>query len=181
MNVKKLVGSLVSVVVLLVFCVAPLSAAEVAVKPSDTHYVFAHRALPSLLFTKKEALLRAFENRGQSFVEDLWAAVQKTTSENGTAPRDKEGLVYSKERVENATVHLVKLPRPSGLAEAFFTAVIEKDGKAKYFTLELTTERAGCPFQTILGEWQENGQHSNYGCGPKVDKQEFIKEIIARF
>lgn len=159
---------------------SPIPAAEVGSQPRDCHYIFAHKAVPSLLFTKKEGLFKAFETRGQAFVEDLWTAVANSTAKT-SKPVDSKGLEFSKEKTDGIEVYLIKLPEPLSMAEAYFVAVAEKDKKIRYFTLELTSEISRCDASTILGEWTEDGRHHNYGCGPKPEKQEFLKAISANF
>ena len=75
----------------------------------------------------------------------------------------------------------MKLPKPERMAEAYFVAVAEKDKTTRYFTLELTSGMSKCDASTILGEWKPDGKHINYGCGPKPEKQEFLKAIANSF
>ena len=59
--------------------------------PRDGHYIFAHNALPSLLFKRQESVVAAFENRGQAFVESLWAAVMDSMTKKGLRGRRRGG------------------------------------------------------------------------------------------
>lgn len=154
------------------------SLAQTREKQRKCHYTFAHRALPSLLFTRQPELISAFETRGLEFVETLWNAVVKSDGANDP-PVDKTGLSYSKEQIEGVTVYLVGLPKPVAIAEAFYVAVAIKEGQARYFTLELSEpEVSGCASSTVLGEWLKDGKHSPR-CGPNADKREFLKAIAA--
>jgi len=175
---KNCVCLIVCINLLVIACMLAATESQAQDKPDDTHYIFAHKALPSLLFTRQEALFRAFENRGQSFVEDLWAEVAKTTGVDADS-RNKE-LKYSKENISGINVYVIKLPPPKAMAEAYYVALLEKDKKPRYFTLELTYKGSSCADSTMLGEWLAEGRHRNYGCGPKPEKQELLKAIAGR-
>jgi hypothetical protein len=151
--------------------------------PRDCHYMFAHTAIPTLVFTKTEALLTAFETRGQAFIEDLWASVAEVAEKHGQPPIDKTGLRFSKENRDNINIYLIELPRPGAITEAYFVGVAQKDKTVKYFTLELAAKMMNdrCDTSTVLGGWTTDHKHQNYGCGPKPQREEFIKAICENF
>lgn len=147
-------------------------------RQDDTHYVFAHKAIPALLYTRKDALFKTFESSGQAFVEALWEDIARAAGVDNDKRRKL--LEFSKEKIRGITVYVIKMPPPSQIVEAFYVAVLEKDGTPKCYTLELTMREGGCTSSTMLGEWPADGQHRNLGCGPKPEKDAFLRAIAWR-
>jgi hypothetical protein len=167
-------------------CLAVLAAAwmfsppqtEAQGRKDDTHYIFAHKAIPTLLYTRKDALFKTFESNGQAFVEALWEDIARGAGLDNDERRKL--LEFSKEKIRGATVYVIKMPPPSQIVEAFYVAVMEKDGAPRCFTLELMMREGGCASSTMLGEWPTDGQHRNLGCGPKPEKEAFLRAISWR-
>lgn len=177
-KIKELVG----VMVLLAGWTSNVLGSE-STMPRACHYMFAHTAIPTLVFTRTEALLTVFETKGQAFIEDLWASVAEVAEKQGQSPIDKTGLRFSKEKRDDINIYLIELPKPRAIAEAFFGGVAQKDKMVKYFTLELAAKMMndGCDTATVLGGWTTDHKHQNYGCGPKPEREEFIKAICKNF
>ena len=144
------------------------------------HYVFAHRALPSVIFSCDEKTLMAFETNGQVFVQRVWDAVGKEARKAGQSMIDSNGLEFSVEHIGYTKLYLIRLPEPVVPPEAFYVAAVVQDGKAtKFFTLEKTfcpTETPQCD-NTVLGGWTKNGIHVNYGIGPAPIKEHFLSAL----
>jgi hypothetical protein len=151
-------------------------------EPRRHHYEFTHRALPALLFTQKDKTLGLLENDEHSFLKDLWIEVGETVQGDGHSVLEYIDLEFSKEKINNIKIYVARLPKPVGLTEAYFVAIVEKENSIKYFTLERTVVEmcAGRNDATVLGEWTSDGKHLNYGCGPKPLKEDFIRAVTEK-
>jgi hypothetical protein len=170
------------VLVLLGAAPAGLSAqSPEAGSPRYQHYGFAHRMVPNLVFSRQADVLSAFDNHGQEFVEALWEDAGKIAARNGQETIPKAGIEFSKEKANNMTLYLIKLPPPLAMTEAYFIAVVAKEGSVRYFTLEKTISLAdkGKDDATVLGGWTKDRKHMNYGPGPKPEKEEFVKKLAS--
>ncbi len=82
------------------------------------------------------------------------------------------------------TVHVVAMPTPQFNTEAYFVAIVHRDGErseymrpspsTRYFTLE-KTRIADRP---LLCEWHADGTRANHGEGPEADIDLFVEAVL---
>lgn len=156
---------------------------------SSQHYLFAHRALPSVLFRDPAWTLGVLGGPdGERFVRDLWAQAGARVPPEAQRPAD--GLAVQVGGTGgNGLIASVHLPPPREITEAYRIAIVAKvaDPSApsldrleylRYFTLELGHDLAADRPCTFLGEWTRDGKHRNLGIGPAVDEDAFIRAIF---
>jgi hypothetical protein len=137
------------------------------------HYVFAHRALPSVIFRDKVWALSVLNGRdADRFVHDLWEQVGESLP--AEARSEPAGLAVRAAGTGNGLIVFVEMPPPQELTEAHTIVIAAKCAEAdpptlddleyvRYFAVErgvdLTTDE---PIR-VLGEWRESGVHANHG------------------
>lgn len=151
------------------------------------HYVFVHRALPSVMFGDPSWLFAVLNGPDvRRFLGDLWARVGQRT---GPAEhRASEGLA-AETFVEGPHLFaLVTLPRPLEPAEAYFAALVagfadpaapSLDALAwsRFFTLEHGLDFRTEEPCTFLCEWTRDGKHRNLGEGPAAEPGAFVRAL----
>jgi hypothetical protein len=77
-------------------------------------------------------------------------------------------------RFNNDDGYLIEMPTPRRAGECFFLAIVRKgDGAIDYLTLERTDNDG-----VMLGGWNAEGGHLNYGEKSTRDLDGFIAEVI---
>ena len=153
--------------------------------PRQQHYVFAHAMLPRLLLDDPEKFVAILASQeAEDFLAYLWRRAGEEA--NDAQPVEPEGLGRTVEKLAEGIAVLVRMPCPLAITEAYFGAVIMRQGKKglfrratpqiRYFTLELGVTDDGCP-RTVLCEWNKDG-HVNYGDGPSPDPGQFLEAIL---
>jgi hypothetical protein len=157
-------------------------------KSRGQHYAFAHRVLPSLIWTHSEhlwSLLTGSER--DAFLQAVW----KAAGENQEPSEQVDGttLRSSIHRHGSSTIFLITLPQPIAPAEAYFVAIIfgnpppitpaeSSIDQIRYFTLELAHNVITQEQYTVVAEWRK-AQHFNLGSGPRPDTQAFLEHLGA--
>src|SRR5262245_32045281 len=121
-------------------------------EPRRHHYRFAHRELPSAVFHFGDRMVTA----GRGF-----AARGRTT----TGGRPGGGIPP----VRRHEILLVSFPQPTSPGEAHFAVVFlsRAGAPARYFTVEYARSPMTDVQYTVLAEWTQDGNHLNYGPGPR--------------
>lgn len=154
------------------------------------HYVFVHRALPSVLFHDPSWLLAVLNGPdAQRLLGDLWSRAGERSPLEGR--REPDGLGVETFLGGAHLFALITLPPPHAVAEAHLVAAVagfvdadepslDALAWARLFTLEygvdLTTE-VPC---TFLCEWTPDGRHHNLGAGPPTDAAAFVQAVQAQ-
>jgi len=168
------------------------------------HYIFAHRALPSVIFSHSSQVLAILNGRdGDRFLADLWdEAGEYYPPDQRRAP---EGLHVEMRRAgDNGVIAVIWLPAPQDFGEAHLIAIIAKlatpeapshrgeaesaeggaprgmDGLAyvRCFLLEFGINVMTEQPCTYLCEWTRDGSHRNLGRGPAVEERAFVEAIF---
>ena len=118
------------------------------------HYLFAHRALPSLFFGDPARFMWACLDAGLPFLEEFWVHVAQSVEEDQRLEPDGLALTV-RDPGEEVAVVLVTMPEPRAVPEAWFVAVAyrparESNGKrgalARFITLEFGMDmETACP------------------------------------
>lgn len=137
------------------------------------HYLFAHRALPSTVFQYGADLVAAGRD-GDLALDDVWHRVGQTLPDQERLPAD--GLAVSHHHIDEHDVLLVTFPPAVHPPEAHYAAIAlsTRDGRVRYITLEDARSPIDGSGYTVLGEWTDDGDHVNRGCGPKPGPDAFL-------
>jgi len=147
--------------------------------PRGHHYYFAHRYLPYLLFTDTDNIRERLEKNGEEYLKWLWTRCGRRVSEAERIATD--GLGISLKRPEpDVTVIIIRYPAPQGITETYFTALVFWGDKVAYMTLEYGWDSKAACGRTVLGEWDSEGTHHNYGTGPEPSEEAFLRSILTR-
>jgi hypothetical protein len=154
-------------------------------KARGQHYLFAHRALPSIFHAEPEKFILALAKSRGDVLNSLWGRVGQDVQ--GPDLVTAEGLGYEIRNPGNeTTIALITLPSPRCVTEAYFVALAYRPQKkgvfssrkavTRYITLEYGFETSGIP-RTVLCEWKGDGTHLNMGNGPAPTLQAFFEAV----
>lgn len=145
------------------------------------HYVFAHRVMPRLFYRDADRLMTAMAERRAELLRAMWVDLGEQFF--STAQVAADGIdVFVPAPGAGPRVVVLIFPPPVAPAEAFFAALVELPDKSlRYFTLERPVEPPGegAP-ETMLGGWDPEGAHLNYGPGPAPTPEEFARVVVRR-
>lgn len=178
-----------------------------AAPKTTVQYHFGHRVLPSLGFQNPVGFLSTVAGpTGQQLLQEVWEHVRAhfgIETERATPEFPIEKFMIG----EDCAV-LIELPPPQRSAEPYFVVFATRlpesadspppptPPRARYFTLEkgvaelaelavLLPDDSGmlhAMTETVLGEWTAEGDHRNYGPGPKPDDwRAFASVLIQEF
>ena len=155
------------------------------VKPRNQHYVFAHIFLRQLVLDAPWQFFGMMASPGaEKILISIWNNVRAWLEKTGK-PVDAsspDGLVATPTRIGGFPAVLVTLPKPIGVTEAYFIAVVMKTlemprdmkekGPVSYYALEHGHSLATQSDRTVLTEWKD-GTHLNFGDGPPAELESF--------
>lgn len=142
------------------------------------HYVFANRVMPRLFFRDATKLSNALAERRAELLRAMWVDLGEQFF--STAQISPEGLdVHVPAPEGGASIVLLVFPRPAASAEAYFAALVAMpDGTLHYLTLERSFDLLGTGENaTVLGSWDAEGGHVNYGEGAKPVLADFERQV----
>lgn len=179
---------------------------EDAIKPLEAGpkrpllYAFQYLALPEATFQNHPDLIRELGGtRSRLPLLHFWAKAHVRCLETGLidprrpetdADRDRELELFERITVhpyqrDGYTAHVVTMPPPESMPEAYFTALVFKDDEPKeymqaspssrYFTLEKSHAQP-----PVLCECRRDGSRRNYGEGPPLDRDAFAAAVFER-
>ena len=164
------------------------------------HYVFAHQYLPHSIYAEPQlGLALAFSEKKQDLLLNIWDHCMKGAPEL-EKNNDPTGLSVKGGKISDDTaIAIITMPTPHESPEAYYVCVVttfsdEGNGtlRAKdiaYYTLEKsigdilpsdlkTEDEQGC-VPTIIGSWDKDSTHHNYGRGPAADSPDnFISAVL---
>ncbi len=147
------------------------------------HYGFAHRRLPWLFREEPAAAILAMGLMDEHWLRELWL---EDTPERLENPPD--GLACEVLALDGSCLRIVlfTLPEPWFATGAYFTAaaLIRRYGPGqrddyRFWTIERTREDGLQP-EAVLGAWEEDGTHLNFGRISRVSREAFLQAIVAR-
>lgn len=146
--------------------------------PRRHHYLFAHRALPSLVFTQPTRFVQTLRENGDTFLMSVWDRVGADLKRKERV--DPAGLSFELTESDLGTLALIELPPARGDAEAHFVAVVidAAEEPPQYFTLERATSPITHEVYNVLGAWKKDRGHFNLGEGPPTDRQAFRDAVL---
>ena len=144
------------------------------------HYQFAHRWLPATPPEIWRGLLNeARSGDADEFLLRMWYRVGLTLP--GDDRIDPVGLSATAHTLADADVLLITMPAPESVPEAYFSAVILRDGEdPRYMTLELGFDPVEQVPYTVGGEWTADSTHLNLGPGPEPTPGDFLAWLEPR-
>lgn len=169
----------------------PFEASLVERDGPSPHYILAHLALRSIALNDSIGFLAiTVSEKFEAFLEDLLNDIDKEVAQKRTFSA-KDVKVHASQ-VNGFPCAVLVLPEPQEPAEAHMVALVvpisqESDlspqgetPQGRYFTLELGVSLSGDQQHTVLCEWDESS-HLNYGEGPPVNVEDFLKAISLHF
>ncbi|HYC71126.1 MAG TPA: hypothetical protein VEB66_07975 [Opitutaceae bacterium] len=175
-------GLLMAALALTAAATAPATSANPAIRASDRqhHYIFANRVMPRLFFRDATKLSNALADRRAELLRAMWVDLGEQFFSSAQIPPDGiDVLVPAPER--GASIVLLVFPKPAASAEAYFAALVTMpDGGLHYLTLERSFDLLGTGQDvTVLGGWDAEGGHLNYGEGARPVLADFERQVRA--
>lgn len=160
-------------------------------QPRMQHYLFAHRALPSVTFGQPARMLEVLlGDEAQQMLLNLWEQAGLQAPPSGLVqPR---GLSHTLHQLDPLRLlALVQLPPPQADTEAYFVGLLFETTQpnwagppspksARCFTLERGSDLFTQELRTVFCEWTGDGSHLNMGDGPPPSAEDFILAIRSR-
>ena len=169
-------------------------------------YLFAHRILPQGLHgTPQSALLLAFSQEGDIFLNAVWEQYKRTNPEFAREVASPPKVIQRGFLAKELAFFIIEMPTPEVMPEAYYALVIvalKRDAKKQaldarqiwYYTLEKTmpvgallagggsnTAQAQ-QTATVIGQWTNEPRHLNFGPGPAPgDPKAFAAAVFALF
>ncbi|MGL4424472.1 MAG: hypothetical protein ACRCZF_27710 [Gemmataceae bacterium] len=163
-------------------------------------YMFQHVALRDAAFENHPELIRELSEpprtelpllhfRSKAKFRCLAAGLLSKSDYSDEAVADSESELFEAVRVQPVsrggyTAHIVTMPAPQECPEAYFAAIVHKDGEpreyrvpspsTRYFTLEL----AIMSDRPVLCEWLPDESRKNYGAGPAPEIGPFADAVF---
>ena len=184
----------------------PQQAAAPQQKMPSFKYFFAHRILPQGLHgTPQSALLLAFSQEGDTFLNAVWEQYKRTTPEFAREVASPPKVIQRGFLANDLAFFIIEMPTPEVMPEAYYALVIvalKRDAKKQaldarhiwYYTLEKTMPvgalLAGSGSNTaqaqqaatVIGQWTNEPRHLNFGPGPAPgDPKAFASAVFTLF
>jgi hypothetical protein len=151
-------------------------------KPRCAHYQLAHVAIRSVAFQNPYDFMSLMaSDKALEVLSSLLEQVSEHCS--GEEPLELDELAIHRTRVLGSPCLIVEMPPAELPPEAHFVGVWltandgPESGQVRYFALEAADEHQ--PERTVLGEWNDVGDHLNHGAGPEPSLEAFIEAITA--
>lgn len=157
-------------------------------------YFFEHASLREAAFRYDQDIQRLIANPRQAgepiarlFAKAAFSAAKVPTFRSETMVEDMTQFMrqigFETIRRGGYTIHLMRMPPPEYPPEAYFVAIVYKDGEpliegtpapsTRYVVLEKTSVE-GRVF--ALGEWDVDGRHKTHGFG---DHEPTVRDLVA--
>jgi hypothetical protein len=159
-------------------------------------YTFQHIAIREAAFDNYPELIRDLsEIQSEWPLMYIWLMARAHCKDRNLLPDDsanvheevkqhqkllKEVSIHPRKR-DGYTIYIITMPPPENITEAYFAAIVHKDGElhepmkpspsTRYFLLERSFAHP------VLGEWQ-NGTHLNLGEGPEPNLEAFANVVF---
>jgi hypothetical protein len=151
-------------------------------EPRCAHYQLAHVALRSVAFQDPLGFLSLMASEK---AREVLASLLEQVSEHcsGDVAFDANDVAIHRVRLLGSPCLVVEMPVATVPPEAHFVGVwlAINDGpetaQIRYFTLEAAADSYAT--RTVLGEWDEEGKHVNYGVGPEPSLEGFVQSLTA--
>ncbi len=151
------------------------------------HYLFAHRQLPGTLFSAPARTMQLLRDEPDRFLGVLWANTGERVPDRDRLPFGGLGTRYQADAVPGIDLAVVTMPEPVAETEAWFVALaaapVSVDGAvdpARCFTLELGWSVMDDRPYPVLGGWDAENRHLNFGRGPEPTLEAFTVEVVDR-
>ncbi len=161
------------------------SADELLDDPRCDHYAFAHQALRAVALEDPLGCLAVLASAdARPFLAALVRSVTDFCRDRNVGPTaglTADDLAVHRVRALGHPCAVVEMPAPRAAAEAHYVAVAltaepSENPEARYFTLEKGLQLDG-EARTVLCEWTADGTHRNYGDGPPLGVEPFVRAI----
>lgn len=131
-------------------------------------YYLQHKLISSWVFESEGAFFFDLYNRNYGQLIDAASEM--------VSPEYAKEIVVTPLYDRNAVV--IKFPEPSSMANCYF-ALVKKEGDTySYYTYEKTMNFGNDRIVGVLGGWNAEGGHSNYGPRGYKLESDFIKDVL---
>jgi hypothetical protein len=147
-----------------------VSAIRIDSTTSQTIYTLHYAIIPGILFSAT----------GSRFFNDLFTGNTAPFLEIVEGPLGKEyasGIKISPIHKSTCDLVLISFPQPQFQALCIQAALVKKDGKYRYITLEEPDKSDINGTKTVVGEWTSDNNHNIYGQRNYDDQESFLNEI----
>ena len=154
--------------------------------PRFHHYFLAHIAFRSIAHMNPLLFFGALVSPEKlEFLGSVLDSIEEDNVDKEVLDFTKEDLKIHTMRIQNFPTAIIEFPTPQRMTEVFFVAaVLKEDGEVTegetpevdYITLEKGMEADGTD-RTVLGAWDKEGGHLNYGDGPEPTLENFVSVV----
>ncbi|NTU54061.1 MAG: hypothetical protein HGA97_10260 [Chlorobiaceae bacterium] len=133
-------------------------------------YALHYAIIPGILFSET----------GSRFFNDLFTGNTAPFREIVEGPLGKEyasGMTFTSVHKNSYDLVLISFPQPRFEALSLHAALVKKDGKYRYITLEDFSDIAKNGSKTILAELTADNSHKNLGAKNYDTKESFLNEL----
>jgi len=160
--------------------------------PRYHHYMLAHVALRSIAHADPMTFFSVLASaKKDAFLEALLQSVEDNNDSEEHLDFSVADLALHPGRVGEYPVIYLEFPSPQRATEVYFVGAVLKlmdhetvqaseIPEVDFYTLERGVNLGG-ETQTVLGGWNPQGDHANFGEGPAPEIQAFHQAICARY
>jgi len=137
---------------------------------NDTLYALHFAIIPEILFSET----------GPRFFNDLFTGNTAPFREIVEGPLGKEyasGMTFAPIHKNGYDLVLISFPQPRLQALCIHAALVKKDGKYRYITLEEFNDPAKNGANTVLAELTSDNSHKNLGAKNYDSKESFLNDV----
>lgn len=153
------------------FCDEPTaSVLKIDSSTNETLYALHFAIIPGILFSEN----------GTRFFNDLFTGNTEPFRKIVEEPLGKEyasGMTFTPVHKNSYDLVVISFPQPRLQALSLHAALVKKDGKYRYITLEDFNEASKSSSQTILAELTADNAHKNLGARTYDSKESFLNDL----
>lgn len=144
------------------------------------NYAFAHNVLRDIVLDDINAFFKIFEQGPDTFSKfliDVWSDVKDNNPELVSSGEEVPSFDLNFEMLDDAQGLLtIIMPPPSEVSEAYCVAIVLSE-TARFFTLEHGLNILTDTETYIVGEWNAEKNHLNYGELSDLSLSDFVDKI----
>lgn len=151
---------------------APITSTTMGVTRDDRSksiYFFQHRQIPNWLFNTDGEF---YDDMYAGFLGRLLAAASEIVDEDYSSKIIVESL-------EEKNAVLITFPSPDSMPNFYFALLIKNENGFSYFTYEKTIPSDDNTVVGVVGGWDSEGSHLNYGPRSYSSAKMFVDDVMA--
>lgn len=135
---------------------------------SERIYYFQHKLIPKWVFESNGEFFFDLNNRNP---QQLVAAATDIVN----AEYANEIIITP---ITNKSAVSIRFPEPNSFANCYFALIIKKDSAFSYYTYEKSMPFGKEAIFGVVGGWDNEGNHYNYGPRGYMSEEEFIEDVL---